>query len=224
MRRLIRLPFSLRETGHKLANKAVQPTVTHWRFGGQWVRLLTLDVRLNRTSFTMYPVSLGIDEAKIRINALLKNGHSAEALVTGVFTIEKTIRRVLRQLIVSAGFSSKSADAYIKNCNGFAALKSQWAFFDPHEHTLPQIIGEVAWNAISAQETGYAYMRNQMIHGSRVYNLLDCEAKAKALLITLDVIINSFQSAYGYSGWTRPSTRKTHYLHRDPKVKYKPNL
>ena len=44
----------------------------------------------------MYPVSLGLDEALKRIDKLLTNGHSAEALLTAVFTLEKTMRRSLQ--------------------------------------------------------------------------------------------------------------------------------
>jgi hypothetical protein len=167
----------------------------------------------------MYPVTLGIEEAKRRILTLLENGHSAEALVTGTFTIEKTLRRVLRQLIVSAGFTSKSADSYLKKVNGLRALKEEWRFFDPHERSLPTVIGEAIWNQISSDQNGYAAMRNQLVHGIRVYNLKECEDKAKALLDTLDSIIQTLDDVYGYNGWSRPYTRKRSALHCDPRVK-----
>lgn len=62
----------------------------------------------------MYPVRLGIDVAKNRINSLIENGHQAEALLTAVFTFEKTLHRTLKQLIVSSGFRSKDANQLIK--------------------------------------------------------------------------------------------------------------
>jgi hypothetical protein len=62
----------------------------------------------------MYPVKLGYNTAKKRIDELTQNGHHSESLVTSVFTAEKTIRRTLRQLIVSAGFKSTIANKIIK--------------------------------------------------------------------------------------------------------------
>jgi hypothetical protein len=47
----------------------------------------------------MYPVTIGYAGAVQRINDLISNGHNAEALVTTAFTVEKTIRRTLRQLL-----------------------------------------------------------------------------------------------------------------------------
>ena len=41
----------------------------------------------------MYPVNLGFDAAKDRIRMLISNGHHCEALLTSVFTLEKTIHR-----------------------------------------------------------------------------------------------------------------------------------
>lgn len=167
----------------------------------------------------MYPITAGLQEAKDRINNLLKNGHHSEALVTSVFTLEKTIRRVLRQLIISTGFNSVQADRYLKKLNGIHSLKEHWEFFDPHHRKLPDIIGSRDWNNISDNEKGYSYMRNQMIHGIRVYKLSECKSVAESALITLDSIVSSFDAHYGYDGWSRATSRKTSALHSDPKVK-----
>ncbi len=57
----------------------------------------------------MYSVTLGFDSAIDRIQSLPDSGFSSEALVTSVFTAEKTLRRTLRQLMVSSGFISTQA-------------------------------------------------------------------------------------------------------------------
>ena len=54
----------------------------------------------------MYPVSLGVNEARSRIEGLLKNGHHAEALLTSVFTVEKTLKRTLKYIMIRRGFTS----------------------------------------------------------------------------------------------------------------------
>ncbi len=61
----------------------------------------------------MYPVKLGFDEAIRRARSLIDNGHHAEALVSAVFTVEKTLRRSLRFAIVARGFTSGQADKII---------------------------------------------------------------------------------------------------------------
>lgn len=84
----------------------------------------------------MYPVSLGFAEAQRRINSLLRNGHAAEALVTSVFTVEKTLRRTLKQLIISAGFTSRQATRILKEYRGLKSLKDHWDLFDPANRKL----------------------------------------------------------------------------------------
>ena len=70
----------------------------------------------------MYPVSLGFAEAEKRMAALSANGHHAEALITSVFTLEKTLRRSLRCCAVRRGFTSKQADKLFGNM-GFKNLQ-----------------------------------------------------------------------------------------------------
>lgn len=74
---------------------------------------------------TLYPISLGFDEAVNRIEALLNNGHDAEALVTSVFTLEKTMRRSLKIAILSRGFSLKQSQRFTER-KGFNELKEMW--------------------------------------------------------------------------------------------------
>lgn len=163
----------------------------------------------------MYPVSLGLSEAKNRINSLIAHGHHAESLVTSVFTVEKTIRRVLRQIIVSAGFKSVVADKIIKKISGIEGLKSSWEIYEPNGKKLTEIIAQVDWKTISDAST----KRNEIIHGQRVYNLSVCRAETQNVLVSLDNIVSMFQVTYGYDGWAKAAIRKTSTLHKDPKVK-----
>ena len=67
----------------------------------------------------MYPIRLGYELARTRIKRLIKNGHDPEAVIASAATAEKTFRRVLKQLIVSAGFESTEADKLLKQFRGF---------------------------------------------------------------------------------------------------------
>lgn len=162
----------------------------------------------------MYPVSLGYGVAKQRINALLANGHDAEALVTTAFTIEKTLRRTLRQIIVSAGFWSTVADKIVSNHGGLKRLKEAWELYDPAHRPLTSIIAAADWNIFQTTAT----MRNKMVHGERVYALADCQRQANDALAALDRAKAALDAEYGYSGWASHSPRRTSHLHQDPKI------
>jgi len=162
----------------------------------------------------MYPVRLGHDAAINRIERLLKNGHHAEALVTSIFTIEKVLHRTLKELIVSAGFTSKAANQLTKRFSGFQKIKEAWWCFDPAGEALPTIVGIQNWEPIAAAAT----MRNKLVHGERAYPLDECETAAKKLLASLRHIETTFQARYGYSGWNNNSTRRVSKLHIDPRV------
>jgi len=162
----------------------------------------------------MYPVSLGYGEAVKRIRALLKNGHSSEALLTCVFTIEKTAYRTLRMLVVSAGFPSVQADILMKSFRGFENIKGVWQCFDPAHEGLAEFIPATTLLTIKKGQE----MRNKLVHGSRVYPLSECSAVAKDLLTELSVVRGAFESRYGYDGWTKMKVRKKSRLHADPRV------
>lgn len=164
---------------------------------------------------TMYPVKLGYEGAVSRIEALLRHGHSAEALVTTAFTIEKTVRRTLRQLVISAGFTSKAADQILKNLRGFAALRQAWSLYDPSERAFNRVVPSATLGQIEKS----AEMRNKLVHGERVYSLEECAAQARVGLGALHTIKTSFDAEYGYSGWTVGKKRLRARLHVDPKVK-----
>lgn len=163
----------------------------------------------------MYPVRLGHDVAIGRIETLLANGHHAEALVTSVFTVEKVLRRTLKELIVSAGFTSKAANRLMKRFDGFQKTREVWWCFDPAGEALPSIIGNRHWQAI----TPSVMMRNKLVHGERTYPLSECESHAKELLEALRHIESTFQKRYGYSGWKNNSVRRVGKLHVDARVK-----
>ncbi len=165
----------------------------------------------------MYPVKLGFDEAKTRINNLIENGHHAEALLTSVFTFEKILHRTLKQLMVSAGFRSKDANSLLKKAQGFNNQKEIWTAFEPNNRKLPEIIGNRHW-----QHIGKAVrMRNDLVHGVRVYNLTECKETAKEILALLNQTVDIFNQEYGYDGWRRVSVRIKAVLHTDPKITVK---
>lgn len=162
----------------------------------------------------MYPVKLGYAGAKQRINDLLANGHDAEALVTSAFTVEKTLRRTLRQIIVSAGFKSKVADKIVSGHGGLKKLKEAWELYDPKHRPLSSIMTAADWNTFQTTAT----MRNKMVHGERVYALAECRRQANDTLAALDQTKAALDAEYGYSGWATHKSRKTSHLHKDPKV------
>ena len=166
----------------------------------------------------MYPVRLGYDTATKRIRQLITNGHHPEALVTSMFTVEKTLRRTLRQIVVSAGFASKYADKIVGNLRGLDALKKAWELYEPNNTQLSSIIPSADWKLFKDA----AEMRNKMVHGERVYELETCRKEAEKVLAALDRLKKDFDSRYGYSGWATFSARVKSRLHAVPKVKVEP--
>lgn len=163
----------------------------------------------------MYPVSLGFSTAIEQINALTNNGHHAEALVTSVFTVEKTLRRTLRQLIVSAGFPSRIADKMICGFRGLDAVKNAWEFYDPKHRKLTVILAQSDWAKLKEA----AEMRNRLVHGERVYSIEACKQKTFSVLTSLTQLKSILDHEYGYSGWTSAKSRRNSKLHTDPKVR-----
>lgn len=151
----------------------------------------------------MYPVTLGFDAAIARIERLLTNQHSGEALVTAVFTLEKTIRRALRYMAVKRGFTSSQAEALFKSA-GFASLKDSWPIFHPNQVSLADTIGQARWQRIPNIVT----MRNKMAHGERAYKLADCEAEARHIIDVLRHLTTTLSASIGFNGWSRLPVRK----------------
>ncbi|MDX0973240.1 hypothetical protein GOL21_26555 [Sinorhizobium medicae] len=147
---------------------------------------------------------MGFDEALGRIEALLGNGHDAEALVTSIFTFEKLIKRSLRRAIVARGFSRDQADT-IMGKDGFDKLKDKWPVFDREHRTLAAILGN-NWQSIPAAKS----MRNDLVHGTKVYDLEECQDKAKKVLIALRMLHSFVKQDYGSDPWnaqTRPKAK-----------------
>lgn len=165
----------------------------------------------------MYPVKLGFDAAINRIKSLSKNGHHAESLVTSVLTTEKTLRRTLKFLIVSCGFKSVIADKIINTIRGLDAIKNSWEFYEPDHKKLTDIISSHDWQVIA----NCASMRNQLVHGIKVYNLDLCKDETKNVIKSLKNIKKNLEDYYGYSGWKLMRGRKVSVLHKDPRFKKK---
>jgi hypothetical protein len=151
----------------------------------------------------MYPVSLGFQEAERRINALIANGHHAEALITSVFSFEKTLRRALRFCAVTRGFTSKHAETLFGNMR-FKDLKEVWPCFDKHHRALPEFIGNAKWQHIQPAVT----MRNKLAHGERVYKLAECKLAAERVLEALNDFRAKLQAEIQFDGWSRLPVRR----------------
>src|SRR5450759_3471653 len=151
----------------------------------------------------MYPVKLGYPEAVKRVLALLKNGHHAEALLTAMFTVEKTLYRTLRQLVVSAGFPSTQADVLMGRFKGIENIKQVWACFDPKHEALSKFVSQSTLKSIGDTQT----MRNKLVHGSAVYNLVDCKDSAEEVLDALDDLRKALEKRYGFDGWSTMKRR-----------------
>lgn len=163
----------------------------------------------------MYSVKLGYKKAKTRINRLLDNEHYSEAFVVTVFTVEKTIRRTLHQLIVSSGFSTEITKKILKDIRGLEAIKKNWSYYDPENKTIVDVIENRNWTKIK----NYFKMRNEIIHGTHVYNLKTCRESTIDLLLVLDDIKTRFKNNYDFDGWERLAPRPKSHLHIDSKVR-----
>lgn len=166
----------------------------------------------------MYPIKLGYSTALNRINALTTNGHYAEALVTSAFTVEKTLRRTLRQIVISAGFPSRIADKIIGALRGLEAIKNAWEIYDPKHRKLTDLLAPMDWKGLKDA----AEMRNKLVHGERVYSISAYQQTVSSLLVALANVKLALDTEYGYSGWTPAKARRTSRLHADPKIRIAP--
>jgi hypothetical protein len=160
----------------------------------------------------MYSADDGYDKAEQRIKRLLIGHFNSEALVTSVFTAEKTLRRTLRELIVRAGFISSHADKLFETIRGVDAIKRHWIFFDPQHRTLVSLLPPAHWRTIQVAAT----MRNKMVHGERVYSTQECIDYTNALLAAIREMVDIFEREYSYSGWTKHRKRIRSGLHLIP--------
>ena len=163
----------------------------------------------------MYPVKFGYEDAVKRVRKLIKNGHDAEALLTAMFTVEKTLYRTLRQLVLSSGFPSTQADVLMSKFKGIENIKSVWSCFDPRHEKLSDFMKQGTWKFIADAQT----KRNKLVHGIPVYSQDDCQAAANDVLAALDDLRNTLDQRYGFDGWSAMKRRIKSTLHADPRVK-----
>ena len=162
----------------------------------------------------MYPVKLGYTDAVLRVRALIQNGHDAEALLTAMFTTEKTLYRTLRQLVISSGFPSTQADVLMGRFKGIENIKSVWSCFDPRHKKLSDFVAQGTWKSIADAQT----MRNQLVHGVAVFSPADCQVVANDVLTALDDLRGTLDKRYGFDGWSAIKRRIKSTLHADPRV------
>ncbi len=163
----------------------------------------------------MYPVKLGYNDAIKRVKALIKNGHHAEALLTAMFTAEKTLYRTLRQLVVSSGFPSTQADTLMGKFKGIDGIKSVWACFDPKHEKLSDFTKQGTLKSIADAQT----MRNKLVHGINVYSQAEYQTVTNDVLTALDDLRKTLNQRYGFDGWALMKRRLKSTLHADPRVK-----
>ena len=149
----------------------------------------------------MYPITGGFSVAERRIVSLQNDGHSAEALLTSVFTFEKSVRRGLRYLALARGFPSKHADLLFARY-GFEQLKQVWPCFDKDGRILSEFVGQNWQNAAKANS-----MRNKIVHGARVYKLQECDAEAGKVLQAVRDFRAKFQSETAIDVWKKLPNR-----------------
>jgi len=152
----------------------------------------------------MYPVTLGFNEAVKRIETLLKNGHSAEALVTSVFTFEKTMRRSLKLAILGRGFSLKQSDRLIER-KGFKELRECWDIFEKDHRPIHDLVGNDKWQFLPRA----VEMRNRLVHGVEVFKLAECELFTGHVLKALQQLHTRIAEEYGRDPWSRMSGRRS---------------
>ncbi len=158
----------------------------------------------------MYPVSLGFSQAEARILQLLANGHSAEALLTSVFTFGKTLRRSLKYCIVTRGFTSKQSEEILGR-RGFQELVKLWPCFAPTAQPLSAFVGS-QWQHVQTSVT----MRNKLVHGEQVFKLNDCKVAATHVLKALNDFRAGLQKEINFDGWSRLPTRRKGRLTWNP--------
>lgn len=150
----------------------------------------------------MYPVCLGFAQAENRIRQLMTNDHHAEALVTAVFTFEKTLRRAVKYCVVARGFTSKQADLLVGK-KGFEELTKLWPCFEPQHQPLAAFVG-LKWQHVPPAVT----MRNKLAHGERVFKLVDCQVAANQVLDALNDFRTQLTAHIKFDGWSRIPTRR----------------
>jgi hypothetical protein len=132
-----------------------------------------------------------------------------------MFTLEKTLYRTLRRLVVSSGFTSAMATVLMEKFRGLEQMKSVWECFDPKNEKLSKFMPQKVWQPLKTAQQ----MRNEVVHGKLVYSTAAYAAAAADLLVAMELIRAELETRYGYDGWTKGKIRKKSKLHMDPHVK-----
>jgi hypothetical protein len=155
----------------------------------------------------MYPTRIGFQSVIERINQLRTNGHSAEALVTSIFTLEKLIRRSLRVALISRGFTSSQVERLLKR-KGFKDLNEMWDIYDRKFEKLSTILGQPLWTHMNRA----VEMRNQMVHGNRVFDLNVCENYTVHVVEALEQLHKEITRRFERDPWQKMKIRKVPQL------------
>lgn len=159
----------------------------------------------------MYGVTIAFVDVLRRINALRKNGHSAEALVTSVFTLEKLMRRSMRVAILARGFTSQHAEKLLKR-KGFENLKELWPVFDKEHRNLSELVPSQDWQHVKKS----VEMRNALVHGNRAFNIKDCDSQCGYVVTVLQLLHQKVSGDYGLDPWSKLMSRRKPQLNWFP--------
>lgn len=110
------------------------------------------------------------------------------------------------------------ADKIVSRLRGLDAIKENWELYDPRNRKLTDLLRQTDWLTLKR----CADMRNNLVHGTRVYDLAECQRQVRELMGAMNRLKTLFDSEYGYSGWTTASRRSKSTLHSDPKVQFTP--
>lgn len=144
----------------------------------------------------MYPITIGFDGAIERVEQLITNKHSAEALLTAVFTLEKLMKRSMRVAILARGFTWTHTDRILER-KGFQDLKLLWDIYDAEHRELHNVIGNKHWQHIPEA----LKMRNAIVHGNQTYPLSKCEIFASRVVAAAKSLHRNVLDAYGADPW-----------------------
>jgi hypothetical protein len=162
----------------------------------------------------MYPIKRTFKWVRNRLVSNQSNLLPSESFVLTMFLVEKIIRRVFLQLIISAGYPTENAKEIVNNIRGLDALKNSWKLYDPQFRSLTDILPAATWQIIQESAT----LRNKLIHGAEHQSQKVYRQKGEELFDALGGIRTAFDNAYSYSGWKGLKLRTSTTLHTDPKV------
>ena len=151
----------------------------------------------------MYSVRLGFKNANKRIKRLIKNKHYPEAVIVTFATGEKMIRRTMKQLIVDSGQSKKKATKIVNSIRTIKDLNKNWKDYNSKKKRLVEIVGNKNWESFMTARK----MRNDFIHGSKVYSKKEAKEVSQSMFKALDEFNNNLIVEHQFSGWEKIKKR-----------------